>query len=295
MEFYLYSSQDLFLKDDRQTRLLIGGDISRVKFNLDEKVFIYPCTSQGVMMLSENILNQQQHSQINFHKISDERVLCEIKPFITCDIAERYNLADTQLKLVQCGKGFYIYFNGSFIGQTPTLNILPKFEKFSRNKNEYGVLKWECESNYMVIFNKEKVVYNSSYIDYEINNNYVQIYSHKPNIFNVGLLAKYDFSSEQLTYKTIKDRGEEKQLVSNDFCVIYFLEAIKCKRFKYASSKLSYELKAIINLEVLEQYFTPFDNYIYLDECQAYITTKNDKIVGVYHFVIKDNLIENIY
>ena len=81
----------------------------------------------------------------------------------------------------------------------------------------------------------------------------------------------------------------------NDFNVVYFIEAIKCGRFKYAYNKLSYELKSEITLDTLKQYFKPFDKYLFLNKTQSYITINNNKIVGIYHFELKDNLINNIY
>ena len=116
-----------------------------------------------------------------------------------------------------------------------------------------------------------------------------------PNMFNVGKLAKYEFKLDDIKYKAINDRGEQRRQIDNGFTIIYFLEAIKCGRFKYAYNKLSYELKSVISIEILNDYFKQIDNYIYLQEQDVFITLKNNKVIGIYHCVVKDNLIDNIY
>ena len=109
------------------------------------------------------------------------------------------------------------------------------------------------------------------------------------------MLAKYTFQDDNLEIKVVSDRGEERKQISYDFNIIYFLEAIKCGRFKYAHSKLSYELKSIIDIDTLSKYFLGFDQYKYIYDQDVYITIKNNKVIGIYHFVVKDNLIDNIY
>lgn len=294
MKFYLYSSQDLILKSDSEIHTIISGEIFSLSLNNGEKVWIYSTTSQGVIVLDENIVQSRQHSQIIFHVLNKQDVLCEIKPFISFDLGISYSLQNSNLKYIEDGKYMYIQFKDNIICHEK-IYLSPTFYKFSRNNKEYGLLKWEGENKYIIFINNEELLYNSRYIDYELTDKHLQIYSHEPNVFNVGKLTEYNFQTTNFEYKSIKDRGEEKHLINNEFNLIYFLEAIKCGRFKYAHSKLSYDLRTTINLQILEQYFSPFDKYIFLHEQQAYITTKNDKIVGIYHFVIKDNLIDNIY
>ena len=138
-------------------------------------------------------------------------------------------------------------------------------------------------------------MYCGRYIDVETKKEYMQIYQHLPNIFNVGRLIKCEFENNIIDSKTIDDRGGERKQQSGEFIIVYFLEAIKCGRAKYAYNKLSYELKSEINIDVLKNYFSSFDEYVYLNEQDAYITLKNNKVIGIYHFVVKDNLIDNIY
>ena len=148
---------------------------------------------------------------------------------------------------------------------------------------------------YLILFNQSKIIYCGQYIDSEVTKKYIQIYSHVPNIFNVGGLLKCDFESGAIENKAVNDHGYEHKQLGDEFGLIYFLEAIKCGRVKYAYNKLSYELKTAINIDALANYFEPFDKYFYLHEQDVYITLKNNKVTGVYHFVVKDNLIDNIY
>ena len=79
------------------------------------------------------------------------------------------------------------------------------------------------------------------------------------------------------------------------FDEISFVEAIKCKRYKYSYRKLSYELKADIDENVLKQYFPTFDNYYYLKNDKSFIELYNNKVVGVLHLISNDRVIEQIY
>ena len=108
-------------------------------------------------------------------------------------------------------------------------------------------------------------------------------------------MKNYNFKTQQLEIKSVCDRSIENKQNKSDFIIIYFLEAIKCGRYKYAYSKLSYELKSEIKIDVLDKYFKDFDAFAYIDSEDVYITQKNNKVTGIYHFVVKDNMIDNIY
>ncbi|MBQ7880550.1 MAG: hypothetical protein IJ358_01745 [Clostridia bacterium] len=294
MQLYLYSSQDLILRGKTQTTLL-AGRICCIKFEVDEIVMVYPKHTSGVMIITKETLLQQQHSQINFYKLSESALLCEIKPFIVQENIKQYLIKGANLKLIENLTTSYIYFNGTYYGNIKGKYISAKFQKIDKNNIEYGVLELELDKKYVILFDNKQIIYCGQNIDSEINKQYIQIYSHLPNIFNVGKLAKYEFETKTITNKSVIDKGDERRQINFEFNIIYFLEAIKCDRLKYAHSKLSYELKSVIDIKTLEEYFKGFDNYIYLYEQDAYIALKNNKVIGVYHFVVKDNLIDNIY
>lgn len=294
MQLYIYSSQDLIAKGNI-TVSIKSGDIFRLQLDQEEDVCIYPSNSSGIMLINRQILIKAHHSQINFHKLSENALLCEINPFISQENGKRFYIKNSCLNLVESGECTYIFFNGTYCGNLKARLEEYKFDKLNGDKEEYGLFQLGKYKKYIILFSDDNIIYSGDCIDSETNKEYVQIYSHAPNIFNIGKLTKYTFLDKSIISRSVCDKGDERKQISQKFNIIYFLEAIKCERFKYAHSKLSYELKAVININTLQQYFNPFDKYIYLNEQDVYITIKNNKVAGVYHFVVKDNFIDNIY
>ncbi len=289
MVFYIYSCQDLIIKSKNYIPV-DKNKIYKLEINQDDEIYVYPKSSAGVVFVDLNILLQQNHSQINFHHLNDQSVLCEIKPFVENSESKEYFFDQSCLKLIETKDHVYIYFKGKYFG-----NIVGKVDKFEKMFDKCGLIKFDGEDKHLIIFNKDKIIYTDQYVDYEINNSFIEIYSHTPNIFNIGTLTKYEFSLDKVKYRSVMDRGKEKEIVRNEFIPIYFLDSIKCGRFSYAHSNLSYELRQNITSEVLEQYFLSFDNHIYLKEQDVYITLKNNKVIGIYHFVVNNGLIDKIY
>ena len=292
MQLYLYSCQDLNIQGNAFT--IKAGDFYRLEMDNND-ILLYPSTSSGVMILNARVLNARRHNQITFHELNSSAVLCEIKPFVFNERAKQYLIKDANVKVVENLDNIYLYFKGEYYG---CINQKCKdivFEKIEKNDNEYGILKFIGNAKYILLFNHKQVIFCGQYVDSEILKDCIQIYSHVGNMFNVGSLLNYNFETDEIHTKTICDRGEERKQFSSEFNIIYFLEAIKCRRFKYAYNKLSYELRSAININVLSQYFTPFDKYFYLSEQNVYITLTNNKVAGVYRFDLKDNLINNIY
>jgi len=294
VQLYLYSCQDLIIFDCNPTYIK-AGIIYNIKVNSDDNIVIYCATNSGVIYLSLDILLRQEHNQIIFHKISPNSMLCEIKPFISKFNVKNYSIDNANIELVYSADGTYIFFNNSYYGYFKCKIIEDKFKKINYNNVQIGIIQLQFEKRYIILFNANRIIYCGQYIDIETTKQYVQVYNHVDNMFNIGNLIKYSFDKDVLEIKAIKDRGEERKQNNNDFNIIYFLEAIKCGRFKYAYDKLSYELKTHIDIDTLSNYFSNFDKYIYLHNEEAYITIKNNKVIGIYHFVVKDNLIDNIY
>lgn len=294
MQFYLYSSQNLIIKSEVFTDLK-AGNIYCLKLKQNENIIIYSTNATGTLIINLSTLQEQQHNQIVFHKLSNSATLCEIKPFIVQGCERRYKINQGELKLILNNNLAYIYFNSVYEGKAGVNETQINFEKLNKNNKEYGLIILHGKDKQIILFNNQEIIFYGIYIDYEMLKNCIQIYCHHPNIFNVGQLVKYDFVNQRLEIQSVCDRGDERKQINYKFNIIYFLEAIKCGRFKYAYGKLSYELKSIIDIDTLRTYFGQFDKYIYLHEQQAYITLKSDKIVGIYHFEISDNLINNIY
>ncbi len=294
MKLYLYSSQDLILAVPNPSRTS-AGRVYRVKLDKDENITIYCPYSAGVVFLNLDILLHKQHSQINFYKLNENAILCEIKPFVAGDDFVLYRTQNASVKTVIQNGNTHIYFNDRYYGSIGQIFGDAKFEIKETGGQQYGILKSNNPQKYLILFNNNRVVYCDKYIDIENKKNFLQIYAHNPNIFNVGKLLKYDFGTDVFDSKTVDDRMGERKQINNEFVIIYFLDAIKCGRIKYAYNQLSYELKSDVNIYALKKYFKPFDKYIYLHEQDSYITLKNNKVTGIYHFVVKDNLIDNIY
>lgn len=290
MQLYIYSCQDLIIKST-VFDYLKAGSFYCLEIDKQEMFEVYSTTSNGSIILNCDILHQQAHEQINFHQLNNNMMLCEIKPFVGVEGAIRYKVDEGCVKLIQRKNNTYIYFNEKYygcIGQKCDI----KFEKFDNGK--CGVLYLTGEKKYIIIFN-QSLLLCEQFVDNEVLKDCIQLYTHQPNIFNIGNLIKYEFKDSKLSIKSVCDRGIEHKQVNSEFSIIYFLEAIKCKRYKYAYNKLSYELKSEITKQTLQDYFGEIDNFKYLSNEDAYITFKHNKIMGVYHFNIKDNMIDNIY
>ena len=293
MQLYFYSCQDLIIHSPRTTTIK-AGKVYQIKLDKDENVVIYYAHNAGVIYLNWDIILQRQHSQINFHSLGQNAVLCEIKPITTSGEILNYTVGKSHFKLINQPNSTHIYFNENYCGTI--MQRCENIEHINSDKTgqQYELVKLNGNKKYIALFDAENVVYCGQYVDIEFNNNYVQIYTHIDNVFNVGSLIKY-VSGQDIKVRTVKDCGEENKLISNEFIAVYFLEALKCGRVKYAYNHLSHELKSAINIDVLTKYFSQFDEYFYLHEQGCYITLKNNKVIGIYHFVVKDNLIDNIY
>lgn len=293
VRLYVYCCQDIVIKSN-DFNTIKAGDFYRLDIGVDEMIYMYPTNTSGVIAIDYNILQKCNHNQIIFHKINDSAMLCEIKPFVVNEGVREYVVNGGNLKIVSNSDLTYIYFNGIYYGCINQSNLMYEFEKFNKNDTEYGLLKILGETKHIILFTS-KIIYCGAYIDNEKLKDGINIYTHVPNIFNAGKLIKYSLANKELTNITVKDRGEENIQINNEFNIIYFLEAIKCGRYKYAYNKLSYELRSEINMEVLSKYFHPFDSYKYLPDENIYITLNNKKIAGLYNFKTQNNMIDNIF
>lgn len=293
MQCYIYSCQDLVLKGNNNTSAhLKAGDIYCIDFDKDENIFIYSPFQSGVMLINEQTPINKSHNQINFYELTDNNILCEIKPFQSA-CKHFFYINKTTIKIVEAG-GLHIYFNNNYCGKFECGDESPTFEKISQNDRMYGLIKFE-KHKYLIFFNESEILYCGKYLDYEIVNSYIQIYEHLPNMFNIGKLVKYFFTTNEFSVRCVNDRKVLFDEKNADFKLECFMEALKCGRYKYAYNQLSYELRADISLDMLIQYFKSFDEYKYIDKANTYITFNNHKIVGVYKFEINQNVIENIY
>ena len=290
MQCYIYSCQDLILKGNTFAYIK-AGDVYCINVEKEENIFIYSPFQSGVMLLNTQTLIEKVHNQINFYEIGTKEVLCEIIPFHS--EGQNFIANSSTVKLVNAGS-VHLYYNEKYCGKIECENAKPIFEIISKCGKEYGLIKFD-KSKHIILFDQSEILLCSKYIDYEISNNYIQIYEHNPNIFNIGKLIKYNFSNGEYITKSVNDRNCIVAEKSKDFGLEFFMEAIKCGRYKNAYEKLSYELRADISTDVLKQYFKQFDDYKYIDKTNAYITFKNYKVVGVYRFEVNQNLISNIY
>lgn len=291
MQCYIYSCQDLILKGDTSVHIK-AGDIYYLSFEQHENIYIYSPYQSGVIVFNALTLINKSHNQVNFFELDSSNVLCEIKPFQ--DLSKyTFYVNKTIVKLVSAN-GLHIYLNNNYYGKIQVFNNSPVFEKISKHGKEYGLIKFS-ESKYAILFGENEILYCGKYLDYEILNNYIQIYEHIPNAFNIGKLIKYNFEYGDVIIRCVDDRNGLVEEQNEDFKLEYFMESLKIGRYKYAYEKLSYELRADISPETLKQYFKQFDSYKYIDKTNTYITFKNSKVIGLYRFEVVQGLIYNIY
>lgn len=264
--------------------------IYRLNINKNEKSFIYPKNNAGVIFVDYYTLLNQNHNSINFYQLNKESVLCEIKPFIEDLQYKEYELDSSKLRFIENQDYIHIYFNGMYLGSCDG-----KIDKFIKLQNKCGLVNICGRDKNLIVFDKDKIIFNNKYIDYESNSGFIQIYNHIPNIFNIGKLTKYDLKNKTVVCKFVVDNGQEVKCLKHDFEILYFIDSIKIGRYDLAYSKLSYELRNQININVLKDYFNEFDNYIYLNEEDVFITLKNNKVISTCHLVVNNGFIDKIY
>ncbi|MFQ6724198.1 MAG: hypothetical protein ACLRFE_02565 [Clostridia bacterium] len=294
MEYYIYSCQDLIIESNGLTKVK-ANTFYCIKINDTEIIKIYSTISSGLILVDYNILITQKHNHIIFHQLSANATICEIKPFVSNENIYSYQIEDTKIKIVVEYNNAFIYFKGRYYGCINQSFDNVKFNRITKQKEDYGIVYLIGKDNHIILFDNKDIIINKSYIDYEILKDYIQVYSHIPNIFNTGNLIKYDFNNNELIYKTVCDQGEENKIINNEFNEIAFVEALKSGRYKYAYNKLSYELKSEIDIKTLQNYFKSFDKYIYLNKYKVYVALSNYRITGIYHIESKNGIIQNIY
>lgn len=288
MELYLYSHQDLVLTSSNKV-YEIGEGLFHVGLQPGELVNVQAKYCAGNIIIDQEILSNENHSNIDYYKLNDNAILCELKPFTNNCCDNIYRVNTNYIKLFQTAGITYIYLNNQYVGNIKS--NCKNVEFITTYGNRLGVIK--CNKN-IIIFNN-KIIYCGSYIDYEINSQYIQIYTHQANMFNIGQLIKYEFDSNQIIIRNVIDNVNECKMKNSDYNIVYFLDSIKCGRYKQAYNLLTTELKLNVAADTLRDYFMGLDDYIYLQEEDCYITLKNNKVIGVYHFAVKANLIDNIY
>ncbi|MBQ3502193.1 MAG: hypothetical protein IJA72_00820 [Clostridia bacterium] len=292
MQLYLYSSQDLIVENNGFINIE-ANNIYRLNMVNEEILRIYNIYNSGVIVLNMQTINKRLHNNIIFHEINNDVVICEIKPFV-CELGREYNIQNATIKIINSNNASHIFFNNTYYGCINGRVENIEFDKFIKNGKEHGLVKMKGDEKNILVFCEDEIKYCGRYYDYEVLKDCCNIYTYIPNIFNVGQLICIQFDNA-LLYKQVKDRGEEFKNLNDDFYMIYFIEAIKCGRYKYAYSMLSHELKSEINIDTLQKYFGVFDRYIYLSNEDVFVMINNNKISGIYNIKIKNKLINNIY
>ncbi|MBO5910394.1 MAG: hypothetical protein J6Q15_02675, partial [Clostridia bacterium] len=141
MQFYLYSCQDLTICSSSNINIE-AGNIFKLKFEQAETIFIYPTSSSGVVMINEQILATQLHTHIIFHRLNDNAILCEIKPFVLNESIKQYAINGGIIKLIENIGCTYIYHNNNYYGVIKDSCKNIGFEKKEKNAREYGVLRF---------------------------------------------------------------------------------------------------------------------------------------------------------
>ena len=294
MRLYLYSCRDLIAATRDKVITIAGGDVFSLKICDDEHVFIYPAEAKGVIVLTRQQLLSRCHDQIIFYDINNDAILCEIKPFVYIENCKRFTIGGSNIDVVESAGLTHVYFNNEYQGCVKSAFSQIDFQNIKHGEREYALLCFGQNKKYILLASEQEVKCLYGCVDSEVNSKWLSIYRHEPNIFNVGQLIKFDLESGEVVVSAVCDRGDECKQMGHEFDIIYFLDAVLCARWKLAYSKLSYELKSSIDQEVLKQYFSDFDKYIYLVDEDVYIRIKNNKVVGINHFVVNNHLIDDI-
>lgn len=290
VRFYFYTSQNILVRTCSCSKIITGGQIFCL--SMEEDSSIYSLDGVGVVTVTKESLLNRTNNQIKFYEIGQD-VLCEILPFDCQGQFKSYRLKNKFVK-------FYNIKEKSLLcvcGEKCVINA--EFDKFTIKT----ITKDKCciyilvntKSKWLIVLTDEKIIFNGKYVDFEELKNEIKIYTHNPNVYNVGTIIKYDLQKDEKSFSIVNDKGVENGLMDEEFTSIYFLEAIMCGRLKLAYSKISYELKSSISQEILGKYFGEIDDYIYLQNCNVFVTKKNNNIVGVYHIVVNQGLITAIY
>lgn len=290
MRFYFYTAQDILVVADGVESLARAGQIFWL--TMDTRCQIFALGSQGVLTLTRQRLVERSNNQLRFFDLGQD-MLCEILPFDCQGECESFRLKSKYIKLYNLGERSMLAVAGKRCIINAKYNTF-EFKSIEKNKKNYYILESK-PSKWLLVLSDEKTIYNGRYIDYEVLGGSIKVYSHQPNVYNVGRVMEYNFAVDRFTSVAIRDTRHEMGLVDSEFAGIYFMEAIMCGRTKLAYSRISYELKSSITEEILAQYFGEIDDYIYLPELQQYVTLKNNNIVGVYHIVVNNGLIASIY
>lgn len=259
---------------------------------MEENCSIYSLDGVGVITLTKESLLNRANNQIKFYEIGQD-VLCEILPFDCQGQFKSYILKNKIVKFYNIKEKSLLCVGGEKCVIDASFDEFA-FKVIAKDKCNVYVLA-NKKSKWLIILTDEKIIFNGKYVDFEELKNEIKIYTHQPNVFNVGKIIKYDLQNGDISCSIVNDKGVECGLIEEEFTVVYFLEAIVCGRTKLAYSKISYELKSSISQEILGKYFGEIDDYIYLQACNMFVTKKNNNIVGVYHIVVNQGLITAIY
>lgn len=290
MRFYFYTSQNIVVRTCTYSRVIASGQIFYL--SMKDDCSIYSLDGMGVVTFTKDSLLNRSNNQVKFYELGQD-VLCEILPFDYQGECKSYRLKSRLVKLygikeksVFCMDGNKCIINAKYNGFT--------FKTIAKDNRNVYILD-NKKNKWLIVLTDERIVFNGKYIDFEELKNEIKIYTHQPNVYNVGKIIKYDLSSGKISASVVNDKGAENVLIDEEFTAIYFLEAIMCGRIKLAYSKISYELKSSISQEILGKYFGEIDEYIYLQTNNVFVTKKNNNIVGVYHIVVNQGLITAIY
>lgn len=255
---------------------------------------IYALDGTGVITLTVQGLVNKSNNQIKFYDLGQD-VLCEILPFDCQGECVNYRLKTKYIKLYKLGENCLFNFSGKKCVIEGEYNSFV-FKRLEKCKKPYYILE-NRTSKWLTLLSEEEIIFNGKYIDYEeLNQSVIKIYTHQPNVYNVGRVVEYNFSTDKLSSVAVKDNSTEIRLADKEFAEIYFMDAIMCGRIKLARGLLlSHELKSSIGEDILREYFGEIDDYIYLSVPCVYITLKNNNIVGVYHIVVNNGLVTSIY
>lgn len=146
------------------------------------------------------------------------------------------------------------------------------------------------EGDYFYIFTKNNLLYQGLTKEINIKDNHLIVL--KDDFSCYGQKRVIDFDLKEDTVKSYFVYSDERE-ICEDIGVLYlFLDAVKIKNHQLCKKYLSQELCELDESGLFE-FFEEFDEYEFIDN--ACVLEKNNEVVKIVHFEVRNNQIVNIF
>lgn len=214
---------------------------------------------------------------------SDRYLFLTFHNFEGCDLRS-FEFSGKQIS-VMCSKNIVVN-----MGEKQLVNMNVKDIKFSH----YETDKDNCyiffvgKRNFLVAFNKDKLLWADYYDEYNSDKEERQILKHLNDGLNQGKVLSVK-AGETETYLVYIDDYEMN--LKPDFIALIFMDCVVAGNFKYCVNLVEKSLG--FDEKMAKQFFPEFDSYFPLNSTTIALIKKN-ALVGICEFEIVDDKIVNI-